>query len=136
MGITIKRLKKRAEFLFVRNGLRAARASVLVEARRRDDRGPIGLGLTASKKVGSAVVRNRARRRLREAGRQLLPSHGLPGVDYVLVARATTTEAPWDALLDDLGNALIRLRADLENPRGSGPRGRAGQTRGPATESD
>ncbi len=133
---TIQRLKKRAEFLRVRHGARAVRPAVLVEARRREAAGPVGLGLTASKKVGSAVVRNRARRRLREAARQLLPLHGLPGVDYVLVARASTAEALWDALLDDLGNALIRLRADLENPRGSGARGRAAPPRVPATESD
>lgn len=132
MTTTIQRLKKRAEFLRVRNGARAVRPAVLVEARRREAAGPVGLGLTASKKVGSAVVRNRARRRLREAARQLLPLHGLPGVDYVLVARASTAEAPWEALLDDLGNALIRLRADLENARGRSSRG----MRGAPTESD
>jgi ribonuclease P protein component len=87
---------------------------VTVEARRRAAGGPIGLGLTASKKVGGAVQRNRARRRLREAARQLLPELGLAGVDYVLVARQQTPEASWDALLDDVRNALIRLRADLE----------------------
>jgi ribonuclease P protein component len=110
----IERLRKRAQFLFVRAGARAARPTVLVEARRRADHGSIGLGLTASRKIGNAVIRNRARRRLREAARQLLPQHGLPGVDYVLVARQPTPDAPWPALLDDLQNALIRLRAALE----------------------
>jgi ribonuclease P protein component len=86
----------------------------MVEARRRSDDGPIGLGLTASKKVGGAVQRNRARRRLREAARQLLPELGLAGVDYVLVARQQTPEVAWAALLDDVRNALISLRADLE----------------------
>lgn len=85
-----------------------------MEARRRADAGPVGLGFTASKKVGNAVARNRAKRRLREAARRLLPDHGLPGVDYVMVARANTPDAPWGALLDDIGNALIRLRAELE----------------------
>jgi ribonuclease P protein component len=87
---------------------------VLVEARRRAEDGPVGVGFTASKKVGNAVARNRAKRRLREAARRLLPEHGLAGVDYVLVARADTPQAPWGALLDDVGNALIRLRAELE----------------------
>jgi ribonuclease P protein component len=87
---------------------------VLVEARRRAEAGPMGLGLTATKKIGSAVIRNRARRRLREAARRLLPELGQPGVDYVLVARQSTPAAAWAALLDDLGNALIRLRADLD----------------------
>jgi len=133
--VPIQRLTKRSQFLFVRHGLRAARPSVLIEARRRAETGPIGLGFTASKKVGSAVIRNRARRRLREAARKLLPEHGLPGVDYVLVARQHTPDAPWDALLDDVGNALIRLRADLESGRGRVPRTGA-KSRGPSTESD
>jgi ribonuclease P protein component len=110
----IRRLTKRIEFLFVRQGARASHGVVTVEARRRAAGGPIGLGLTASRKVGGAVQRNRARRRLREAARQLLPELGLAGVDYVLVARQQTPEASWDALLDDVRNALIRLRADLE----------------------
>ena len=110
----IGKLTKRAEFLFVRQGARASKGAVVVEARRRTEGGPIRLGLTASKKVGGAVQRNRARRRLREAARQLLPELGLPGVDYVLVARQQTPDIPWAALLDDVRNALIRLRADLE----------------------
>lgn len=111
---TLRRLTKRAQFQFVRQGVRAARPAVLVEARRRAEATDwIGLGLTASRKVGNAVIRNRARRRLREAARQLLPELGLAGVDYVLVARQDTPSAPWARLLDDLGNALIRVRADL-----------------------
>jgi ribonuclease P protein component len=92
------------------------RPNVVVEARRRAQAGPVGLGFTASKKVGGAVVRNRAKRRLREAARQLLPDFAMAGVDYVFVARAQTATALWAALLDDVGNALIRLRADLDNP--------------------
>ena len=115
MGQTsLQRLTKRAQFLHVRGGVRAARPNVLVEARRRAQDGPMGLGFTASKKVGGAVIRNRAKRRLREAARQLLPKHGLAGVDYVLVARQSTPDADWAALLDDLKSALIRLAADLE----------------------
>lgn len=111
----IERLRTRAQFLAVRNGARAARPNVLIEAKRRAASGPIGLGLTATKKIGGAVVRNRARRRLREAARRLLPLHGLAGVDYVLVARQSTPEAAWEALLDDLQSALIRLAAALES---------------------
>lgn len=114
---TLRRLTKRAQFISVRQGSRAVRPHVLIEARRREEAGLIGVGFTASKKVGPAVARNRAKRRLREAARQLLPQHGLAGVDYVLVARQSTPEAPWEALLDDVGNALIRLRADLEGAK-------------------
>jgi hypothetical protein len=65
-----------------------------------------------------------------------MPELGLAGVDYVLVARQTTPDAPWDALLDDVGNALIRLRADLESGRGRQARKRATTRPGPSTESD
>ncbi|MBK6702359.1 MAG: ribonuclease P protein component [Caulobacteraceae bacterium] len=116
-GPPLQQLTKRAQFLFVRAGFRASKPGVLVEARRREPSGAIGVGFTASKKVGGAVVRNRAKRRLREAARRLLPEHGLPGVDYVLVARQQTPSAPWPTLLDDLGNALLRLRADLEGAK-------------------
>src|SRR5690606_10265723 len=113
------------------------RGCVSAEARRRAPGGPIGLGLTASRKVGSAVVRNRARRRLREAARMLLPELGEPGVDYVLVARASAAAAPWPQLLDDVGNALIRLRAELHTGAGtkrqSQARGRRGR-RQPTTK--
>lgn len=109
----LQRLTKRGQFLFVRAGARAGRPSVTIEARRRAEDGAIGVGFTASRKVGPAVVRNRARRRLKEAARQLLPQLGLAGVDYVLVARQSTPAAEWAALLDDVGSALIRLRADL-----------------------
>jgi ribonuclease P protein component len=117
----------------VRAGFRASRPAVLVEARRREAAGAIGLGFTASKKVGGAVARNRAKRRLREAARRLLPELGLAGVDYVLVARQQTPSAAWPALLDDLGNALIRLRADLEAPGGPAKRAKAPAK---STESD
>lgn len=110
----IQKLTKRSEFLFVRHGARAIRPNAIVEARRRAPDGPVRYGLTASKKVGGAVLRNRARRRLREAARQLLPELGTPGADYVFVARQQTPAADWAALLDDVRNALIRLRADLE----------------------
>ncbi len=76
----------------------------------------MGAGFTATRKIGGAVVRNRARRRLREAARQTLPELGLPGVDYVFVARADAAAAPWPALLDDVRNALISLRAELAAP--------------------
>ena len=121
---SLERLRKRAQFLFVRDGARAARPLVLIEARRRAEAGPIGAGFTATRKIGNAVVRNRARRRLREAARALLPVHGLAGVDYVLVARRGTSDAGWAALLDDVQTALIRLRAALADNESMRPKQR------------
>jgi ribonuclease P protein component len=101
----------------VQKGLKASRGAVLIEARRRAPAGPAGVGFTASRRVGGAVERNRAKRRLREAARALMPTLGLAGVDYVLVARAATAQAPWPALLDDVRSALLRLRSDLSGQR-------------------
>ncbi|NDC59137.1 MAG: ribonuclease P protein component [Alphaproteobacteria bacterium] len=110
----MRQLRARSEFLFVQKGRRVGRETVTVEARRRAPDGPVGIGFTASKKVGGAVVRNRAKRRLRAAARALLPELAARGVDYVLVARPATALAPWAALLDDVRAALLRLAPFFE----------------------
>ena len=69
----------------------------------------MGVGFTATRKVGGAVVRNRAKRRLREAARLLLPELASPGFDYVFIARGGVTTRPWPRLLDDVKSALISL---------------------------
>jgi ribonuclease P protein component len=91
---------------------------VVIEALRRAESGPVGLGFTATRKIGSAVVRNRAKRRLRAAA-TAAASQFVPGCDYVLIARDSTAEAPWLSLLDDVGKALIRLRPALEGAFGA-----------------
>lgn len=107
----IERLRVRREFLYVAEGYAERRRLVVVQARLRNiPRPQFGLGFTATKKVGGSVVRNRARRRLREAARLLLPRLGVAGVDYVVVARQETGTAPWPRLLDDLEKALVSLR--------------------------
>jgi ribonuclease P protein component len=73
----------------------------------------IRIGFTATRRIGGAVVRNRARRRLREAARLLAPEFARPGCDYVFIARQGTVSRPWARLLDDMKGALIRLAADL-----------------------
>ena len=107
-------LRVRREFLFVAAGLSERRFSLVAQARRRVPlRQAIGLGFTATRKVGGAVTRNRARRRLREAARLLAPRLGLAGVDYVLIARQDTAGCPWTRLLDDMESALLSLRGRL-----------------------
>ena len=110
----ITRITRRADFLKAARAAYQARTAVVVQARRRDDTEmpqseAIRTGFTATKKVGNAVIRNRAKRRLREAARLLLPAHGVRGHDYVFIARAGTLERPWAGLLDDVKAALIRL---------------------------
>jgi ribonuclease P protein component len=67
------------------------------------------LGITASRKVGAAVARNRARRRLRAVASQVLRTHAVDACDYVIIARASTVTRPFAALLGDLAEALRRL---------------------------
>lgn len=70
------------------------------------------MGFTASRKVGNAVARNRAKRRLREAARAVLPAEGRAGWDYVLIGRPQATAAlPYAQLLSDLSAALARVHA-------------------------
>lgn len=116
----IQRLTKRPQFLAAAKGVSLARGAVVVQRLERNDGDPvIGLGFTATRKVGGAVDRNRCKRRLREAARAMVPLHGLPGSDYVLIARQGTADRPWDRLLDDVKSALTRL-ATTPGPGRSG----------------
>ena len=111
-------MKKRADFLAAARGLACARGAVLVQARRRmDGRPTVRVGFTATRRIGGAVVRNRARRRLREAVR-MTADCALAGCDYVFIARGGLVTRPWPRLLDDVKSALIRLAADLGAPSG------------------
>ena len=108
--LAIERMRKRPQFLACARAPSCAKGAVVIQARPREDGLPVvRTGFTATRKVGNAVVRNRARRRLREAARLLLPQLGSPGFDYVFIARGGTAERPWVRLLDDVKSALIRL---------------------------
>jgi len=108
----IERLKVRPQFLAAAKGPSCARGAVVVQALdRADGLAVIRAGFTATKKIGGAVDRNRAKRRLREAARLHLPLLGRPGHDYVFIARGGTTARPWLRLLDDMKSALISLAA-------------------------
>jgi ribonuclease P protein component len=113
---TIERLKKRPDFLAAARANACAKGAVVAQGRRRDETSLIRVGFTATRRIGGAVVRNRAKRRLREAARRLIPLLGVPGCDYVLIARGGTASRPWERLLDDLKAALITLAADLATP--------------------
>ena len=106
------RLKRRAEFLRVAGkGSKAPTPGLVLQALRRGDDAPARLGFTVTKKVGNAVVRNRTKRRLREAARLLLRERPLAGFDLVLIGRDGTRGRPFASLLDDLERALRRTGA-------------------------
>jgi len=118
--LTLKRLKTRADFLRAARGVRRSGPTLTLElcptpADVAAD-GTARVGFTATKKLGNAVVRNRAKRRLRAAAAQMLPLYGRQGHDYVLVARAGTLTRPFAGLLDDLAAALEAGHLRLTKP--------------------
>lgn len=118
-------LRVRREFLAVAKGDKQVRRGLVLQARQRDVSAKTDLdgtsnpasdadtairfGLTATKKIGNAVIRNRTRRRLRVLAHEILSAHGQPGYDYVLIGRAATKHRTWDGLRTDLRSALKTL---------------------------
>ena len=103
-------MRKRADFLAAARARRQGTAGFLLQARDRGDNQPARVGFTCSKKIGNAVARNRAKRRLRAVARQVLPGVARPGWDYVLVGRPEATIARAFAdLTRDLEQALRRV---------------------------
>jgi ribonuclease P protein component len=110
----IGRLKTRSEFLHVRGGTRFTVPSLVLQARPRPegetkDAGVARFGFTATKGLGGAVIRNRARRRLKEAVRVAAPSCAKAGYDYVLIAREGTVQRRFADLIKDLERALAKV---------------------------
>lgn len=103
-------MKHRADFVAASKALRQSAQSMLVQARNRHDENPARVGFTCSKKVGNAVARNRAKRRLRAAARSVFATHARAGFDYVLIGRhKETSERPFDQLVSDLRSAVNKL---------------------------
>ena len=103
------RLKRRAEFLrLAAKGRKAPMPGLVLQALPRGDDLPARLGFTVTRKVGSAVIRNRTRRRLKEAARLLLAEQQVTGFDLVLIGRAATRTRNFAALQDDIRRALSR----------------------------
>ncbi|MDE0534542.1 MAG: ribonuclease P protein component [Albidovulum sp.] len=113
----IAKMRRRIDFTMAARNRRAHSPGLLLQARRRVGLEPdpkiTRVGFTCSKKLGPAVARNRAKRRLREVARAQLPLFGKPGWDYVLVGRPNATlSRPYQLLLADLEMALKKIHAD------------------------
>jgi ribonuclease P protein component len=117
----IGRLKRRADFLRVAAARRKWAAPGLIlqvcpqpqpdaEANSVGAEDPLRIGFTASRKVGNAVKRNRARRRLKAVAGEILPAMARPGFDLVLIARPATVDRPFEALRQDLVQGLKRTQ--------------------------
>ena len=114
MTIPSTRLKQRAEFLRVASrGRKQAVHGLVLQLLDRDDFLPARVGFTVTKKVGNAVVRNRTRRRLKEAARLLLAAEPVVGCDLVLIGRNSTRARPFADLTDDFRRALRKTGARM-----------------------
>ena len=117
--ITIGRLKRRREFLAAARGRKSGGTIVGLQGiKQRPTETPdqtVRIGFTCSKKVGNAVARNRARRRLKAAAAELAPDLAIPGCDYVLVGRTATVNVPFDRIKNDLRRAFKEVGKRLED---------------------
>lgn len=122
--MTIGTIRKRADFLAANRGLRVARPGFVLLAHPNGGQGK-RFGVTVTKKIGNAVVRNRMKRRFRELLRAALPESGLPDHDHVLIGREGGIERDFARMREELAEALRRAaegKGDAPRRRRSRPR--------------
>ncbi len=111
----MERLKRRQDFVAAAKAVAQPMPAFVMQLRKRDDEAPARLGFTCTKKLGNAVVRNRIRRRLKEAARLSLQNVTVAGFDYVVIGRPQGETRPFQLLQDDLISATTRLHAKAQN---------------------
>jgi ribonuclease P protein component len=112
-------LTKRSDFVAANRGLRVARPGFVLLAHPNGGHG-VRFGITVTKKIGNAVVRNRMKRRFRALLRELLPAQGLPDTDHVMIGREGGIERDFASLREEITAALARAKAG----KGDKPRSR------------
>jgi ribonuclease P protein component len=133
----MKTIKRRQDFLAAARGLTWATRGAVVQAHERGDSEPARIGFTVTRKLGNAVQRNRIKRRLREATRQVWAQRAQPGYDYVVIGRHSTPTRPFEKLVSDIDLALQHLNnGETQSPRRSGKgQMRSGKASDPADRS-
>ena len=129
MSAPYSTMTRRADFLAANRGTRVARPGFVLLAQANSGQGQRA-GITVTKKIGNAVVRNRMKRRFRALLREVLPKHGLADTDHVLIGRDNGIERDFGLLREELVAALGRARAGKGDPpraRRKGPRGNSGK---------
>lgn len=121
MTSSLSTLTRRADFVAANSGLRVARPGFVLLAKPNQGQGK-RFGITVTKRIGNAVVRNRMKRRFRALVRELLPMQGLADTDHVLIGREGGVERDFSRLRDELVAALERAREGKGDP----PRKRRG----------
>lgn len=117
----MQRLRQRRDFIAAAAGTKIARAAFILQARERGDKGPARVGFTVTRKVGSAVERNRVRRRLREIVRRSAAEGMQAGRDYVLVGRRAALDQSFDRMMQDFLTALAHAHRRRSTARASAP---------------
>jgi ribonuclease P protein component len=109
-AVRLTKISARKDFLAANSAKRAANNGfVLLVRDRGDDDSAMRLGITVTKKIGNAVVRNRMKRRFRALAREILPTSGVSGADHVMIGRASGVERDFALLRKDLAKALEKI---------------------------
>ena len=121
--VAVERIKRRADFLRAQRGRRQFAPGLTLEACASPDdsllENACRVGFTASRKVGGAVERNRAKRRLRAAAASVLPLLGRDKHDYVIIAKTATLTRAFPALMEDLSKAVRAAHAAFDGEAGA-----------------
>jgi|TARA_B100000965_G_scaffold201968_1_gene168647 ribonuclease P protein component len=104
------KITKRSDYVKAARGRYIKTSSLFLQKVKRDDKKIPRYGVTASKKIGIAVERNRAKRRIRHAIKEVLPKYGKNGYDYVVVATTKTNKVSWKTVLNDLEKAFREIK--------------------------
>ena len=104
------KITKRSDYVKASRGRYIKTSSLFLQKVKRDDKKIPRYGITASKKIGMAVERNRAKRRIRHAIKEVLPKYGKNGYDYIVVATIKTNKVSWKTILNDLEKAFREIK--------------------------